>query len=65
MLAQEPPADAEVLRRRRPCERPQLVAEVGLVVEPGAVRDFAPIAQAGRVARPHGGREAVRPREPR
>jgi hypothetical protein len=28
VLAQEPPADAEVLRRRRPDERPQLVAEV-------------------------------------
>jgi hypothetical protein len=64
VLAQEPPADAEVLRRRRPGERPRLVAEVGLVVEPGAVRDLAPVDRAARVDRPHGGHEAVRPREP-
>jgi NADPH:quinone reductase len=33
---------------------------VGLVVEPGAVRDLAPVDRVGRVDRPHGGREAVR-----
>jgi hypothetical protein len=40
MLAQEPPPDVEMLRRRQPRERPELVAEVGLVVVAGATGEL-------------------------
>jgi hypothetical protein len=36
MFAQEPPPDVEVPSRRQPRERPEVVAEVGLVVVAGA-----------------------------
>jgi hypothetical protein len=35
MFAQEPPPDVEVPSRRQPRERPEVVAEVGLVVVAG------------------------------
>jgi hypothetical protein len=36
MFAQEPPPDVEVTSWRQPRERPEVVAEVGLVVVAGA-----------------------------
>jgi hypothetical protein len=47
MFAQEPPPDVEVPSRRQPRERPELVAEVGLVVVAGATGELAPVDRSG------------------
>jgi hypothetical protein len=40
MLAQEPPPEVEAPSRRQPRERPEVVAEVGLVVVAGATGEL-------------------------
>src|SRR5690348_14031273 len=59
MLAPEPPPDFEVPSRREPGERPELVAEVGLVEVAGAAGEVAPVDRSGGVDRENGGGEAV------
>jgi hypothetical protein len=51
MFAQEPPPDVEVPSRRQPRERPEVVAEVGLVVVAGATGELEPVDRsAGSIA---------------
>jgi hypothetical protein len=64
MFAQEPPPDVEVAGRRQPRERPELVAEVGLVVVAGATGDVEPVDRSGGVDRAHGRGEAIGAGEP-
>ena len=59
MFAQEPPPDFDVPGRREPGERPELVAEVGLVEVACATGEVAPVDRSGGVDREHGGGEAV------
>src|SRR4051794_10823939 len=59
MFAQEPPPDFDVPGRREPGERPELVAEVGLVEVACATGEVAPVNRSGGVDREHGGGEAV------
>jgi hypothetical protein len=59
MFAQEPPPDFDVPGRREPGERPELVAEVGLVERACAMGEVAPVDRSGGVDREHGGGEAV------
>src|SRR6185369_92181 len=59
MFAQEPPPDFDVPGRRESGERPELVAEVGLVEVAGATGKAAPVDRFGVVDREHGGHEAV------
>src|SRR5687767_14231649 len=59
MFAQEPPPDLEVPGRREPGERPELVAEVGLVEVACAIGEVAPVDRSGGVDREDGGGEAV------
>jgi len=59
MFTQEPPPDVEVPSRRQPRERPELVAEVGLVVVAGATGELEPVDRSGGVDREHGGGEAI------
>ena len=46
MFAQEPPPDFDVPGRREPGERPELVAEVGLVEVACATGEVAPVSRA-------------------
>ena len=59
MFAQEPPPDVDVPDRREPGERPELVAEVGLVEVACATGELAPVDRCGGVDREPGGGEAV------
>lgn len=59
MFAQEPPPDFDVPGRREPGERPELVAEVGLVEVACAMGEVAPVDRSGGVDREPGGGEAV------
>ena len=53
MFAQEPPPDFDVPGRREPGERPELVAEVGLVEVACATGELAQsIGAAGLIANP-------------
>ncbi|MER5472158.1 hypothetical protein [Streptomyces sp. NPDC002685] len=47
MFAQEPPPDFDVPDRREPGERPELVAEVGLVEVACATGEVAPVDRSG------------------
>jgi hypothetical protein len=47
MFAQEPPPDFDVPGRREPGERPELVAEVGLVEVACATGEVAPVDRSG------------------
>ncbi len=47
MLGGETAAQVEVLRGREPSELPQLMVEVGLVVEAGPMRDLRPMDSSG------------------
>src|SRR3954453_19889476 len=58
MFAQEPPPDFDVPGRREPGERPELVAEVGLVEVAGATGEVAPVDRSGGIDREKGGGEA-------
>lgn len=58
MFAQKPP-DFDVPGRREPGERPELVAEVGLVEVACATDEVAPVDRSRRVDREHRGGEAV------
>src|SRR4051795_2990594 len=60
MFAQEPPPDLDVPGRREPGERPELVAEVGLIEVACATGEVAPVDRSGGVDRENGGGEAAR-----
>src|SRR5699024_6332103 len=64
MLAQETPADLDVLGRREAGELSELVTEVSLVEVPGASGEVCPVDRIGGVYGEHGGGEAVRPGQP-
>src|SRR3954469_6089703 len=64
MFAQEPPPDFDVAGRREPGERPELVAEVGLVEVACAIGEVAPVDRSGGVDREHGGGKAVSAGQP-
>src|ERR687890_2165778 len=53
VLPQEAPPDVEVAGRRQPRERPEVVAEVRLVVVAGASRHRDPVDRAGGIGREH------------
>src|SRR4051794_17079989 len=55
VITQEAPPDVEVAGRRQPRERPEVVAEVGLVVVAGASREVRPVDGAGGGAGEHSG----------
>src|SRR5918998_249893 len=59
VLTQEAPPDVEVAGRRQPRERPEVVAEVSLVVVAGASRELGPVDGSGGVDGEHCGGEAV------
>src|SRR3954452_1305938 len=59
MFAKEPPPDFDVPGWCEPGERPELVAEVGLVEIAGAPGEVAPVDRSRGVDREHGGGEAV------
>ena len=61
---QEPPPDFDVPGRREPRERPELVAEVGLVEVACATGEVAPRRSVWRVGRERSGGEAARAGEP-
>src|SRR4051794_7770004 len=65
MFAQEPPPDFDLPGRREPGERPELVAEVGLVEVACATREVASVDRSCGVDRKHGGGEAVGAGQPR
>ena len=52
MFAQEPPPDFDVLGRRESGERPELVAEVGLVEVACDNGEVAPVDRSGGLAVP-------------
>ena len=64
MFAQELLPDFDVPGRREPGERPELVAEVGLVEVACVSGEVAPVDRFSDVERQHGGGEAVAAGQP-